>query len=240
MADPRGWLWLELRKAWLMVGNDELAQDYDIAGEREMLPLSPRIGIPFGVLVVAGLVGALGLRRRIAAGDAALRPLWRSSLGLGLAVVAGNLLFFTSAQHRLPLVVPLAVLAVLAIGPGVQAVRRRRWPAIAVVAVATGATFVPRSRTEDPTAIHYYNLAVVHRELDEPREALAALDRAIALRPAHPVLRVERAEVLVDLGDDVGALEDLRALDAGDDLPGWIRSRADAVRRRIPGASASR
>ena len=43
--DPRHWLWLEVRKVWLMLGNDPLTQDYDLFGERELLWCSPTFGL---------------------------------------------------------------------------------------------------------------------------------------------------------------------------------------------------
>src|SRR5690606_31378564 len=63
--DPGGWMWLELRKLWLVLGNDELSQDYDVHGEREMTIFDERIGVPFGALWVLGLVGAAVLREEI-------------------------------------------------------------------------------------------------------------------------------------------------------------------------------
>ncbi len=241
-SDPGRWAWLELRKAWLMVGNDELSQDYDVAGERELLPAWAGRGLPFGAVLAVGLVGALAVRRRARA-DRALAARWRPWAWLlgaqALAVVAANLLFFTSAQHRLPLVVPLAVV----LGPGLawlweglraRGDERRAWGralGLAALVLAQGAW--PRQRHDGPTPEHYYNLAIAHVQLGQPREALAAFDRAVGHRPDHPVILIERATLLRRLGHLDAAAADLERLAALPEVPPWIARRASEEQLRV-------
>ncbi|WP_106087652.1 hypothetical protein [Enhygromyxa salina] len=134
-ANPGAWVKLEGRKLWLTLGDQQLTQDYDWLGERELLPWAHRVGVSFSMLLALGLLGAgavLGGRWQpretgeppepppaFVRTRSARRALGWFLAGQVGAVLAANLLYFTSAQHRLPLVVPLAVLA----GPGLLALR---------------------------------------------------------------------------------------------------------------------
>lgn len=243
-ADPGRWLWLELRKAWLLVGNDELAQDYDVAGERELLPWWANRGVPFSVVLAVGLAGIFAVRQRARhdpALAARLRP-WAWMLGAqAFAVVAANLLFFTSAQHRLPLVVPLGIvlgpgLVWLAGGPrkaGAADARRSWWISAALVALVLVQGPWPRQRREGPTPEHYYNLAIAHVQLGQPQEAVAAFDRAVQHRPDHPVILIERATLNRNLGHLDDATADLDRLASLPDVPPWIARRVEEERLRV-------
>ncbi|MEM6295566.1 MAG: hypothetical protein AAGA54_30110 [Myxococcota bacterium] len=226
--DPGRWLWLEVRKLWLMAGNEPLTQDYDVLGEREMLSSSPRIGLPFGVALAFALFGIGPLRK--AAGEDVV--LW-SLLGLAVGTVAANLLYFTSAQHRLPLVVPFAVCVPSGVRAVRAAVQQRRWPAVVAFAVLVAASFWPRSRRDAPSAVHYYNLSVAWVYVGQPSRGLQALDRALEIRPGHPVIRLERASMLRRGGAFARARTDLDVLEAQGSLPGWVRERVVDERRRL-------
>lgn len=288
--DPGRWIRLEAKKVWLMTGNDELSQDYDVRGEAELVGRIREYGLPFSVLLALGLAGvvASGLARRgrareasgrartdghadeadpdvavseaaapdVAVPDAdAQRPIpaadtaaelamqraWHwTLLGMAVAVVGANVLFFTSAQHRAPLAIVLAAMA----GPGlvwiVQGVRdpsasacRRLGPLALVLAiVASGAS--PRVRAHDnPSAAHYHNLALVQVEVGQPRAAVVTLSRALQVAPDHPVIRIERASLRRKLGMIEGASADLDALQSRSDLPAWVVTRAAEERRRV-------
>lgn len=241
--DPARWLWLECRKAWLMLGNDELSQDYDVAGERELVPWWANRGVPFSAVLAVGLAGVLAVRRRVRL-DPALAARWRPwawMLGAqAFAVVAANLLFFTSAQHRLPLVVPLAVV----LGPGLvwlasgvrsmaSPARRAHALALALVALVLVQGVWPRQRHEGPTPEHYYNLAIAHVQLGQPQEALAAFDRAVQHRPDHPVILIERATLNRRLGHLDAAAADLDRLATVPAVPPWIGRRMAEERLRV-------
>ncbi len=230
-ADPLHWIWLECRKLWLLVGNDELAQDFDVRGERELIPWAYPVGLPFGVLLALALVGAR--RWWQDRGDALVRARLLVLGGLVLATAAANLVFFTSSQHRVPLVIPLVVLAAVGVVELAEHARDRSWRsahrvvlAMAVVLVAQG--LWPRSKTKAPSAAHYLNLALAYDRVGEPAPALVAADRALALLPDHPVMLLERATIRRRAGDRDGARADIARLATLPSAPGWVRARAAA------------
>lgn len=232
-AEPGAWLWLEARKAWLMLGNDELSQDYDVLGERELVGAAMHVGLPFGVLLAlfgAAVVGAWGRER-----DAVGRAWTWLCAGQALAVLAANLLFFTSAQHRVPIVVPLVAWVAWA-RPDLAFLagsRRRRTAMLAVTLGLLAMSAWPRSRQTEPTAVHHFNLAIAQKDIGDPRGAMQSLDRAVQARPDHAVIRIERATLARELGDFGKARADLAALAERTDLPAWVRARAAGERARV-------
>lgn len=243
-SHPGDWLALEARKLWFTIGNQQLTQDYDWWGERELIPWAHRIAVPFSVvLALAWIGGVVVSRQRV---DASVGP-WKQALawwivGQLIAVLVANLLFFTSAQHRLPLIVPLVILA----GPGAVAIAEQvhaRWrsipgPGLAIgwwiVALAlVGQGMWPRIDRSTPHPVHYYNLAVVQDELGEPLAALRSLDRAIELRPNQPIFHGERAHLRVRIGDFEGAQRDLEEVFAAPSVPVWVVQRAELDRATL-------
>jgi 4-amino-4-deoxy-L-arabinose transferase-like glycosyltransferase len=260
--NPGTWIELELRKLWLTLGDQQLTQDYDWLGERELIPWAHRIGVSFSLLLALALLGAgavFGQRWRPLERDTdpptlVHTPATRRALAWFLvgqlgAALAANLLFFTSAQHRLPLIVPLALLA----GPGLLAlladIRGRLTPTepttptrplptwlllAALLALAQGPW--PRTRAQTPHPVHYYNLALAQDSLGEPRDALATLDRAIELRPDHAIFRLRRTHLRVRLLDYAGAAEDLAVIDqlaANEGVPAWVLQEAELDRTTL-------
>lgn len=245
--DPGRWLHLEAKKVWLLTGNQELAQDYDALGEAELVGYIREFGLPFSVLLALGLCGVAAVRwpRDSTRGDAesepptidtdtsAFRRAWLWTLGgMAVAVLAANILFFTSAQHRVPLAVVLGAFA----GPGaVWAMARARgveWPTykrvglILIVSAVVAQGWASRARVrERPSAAHYHNLALVQVELGDPRGAVVTLSLALEYRPEHPVIRIERASLFRKLGRFELAATDLDILDAQPDKPAWVVAR---------------
>lgn len=224
-ADPGHWAVLEIRKAWLMIGNDELTQDYDHLGEREMLWCSPSVGLPFGVGLAFAVFGIGRLRRHGVVGWAVL--------GLAVSTVVANLAYFTSAQHRLPLLVPIAVLLPDGVRAIRSAVRQRRVAVLVAFVLLLGSTLWPRSRRTEPTAVHYYNLAVAWFYVGQPDRAISVLDHAVELRPRHSVIRMKRARALREAGEFRRAEADLDVLEAQGELPGWVQRQVVDERRRL-------
>ena len=222
--EPGRWLWLEVRKVWLTIGSDELTQDYDLYGEQELVPFNHRIGIPFGALLGLGIVGGILWRRRS-------RPMWLMLVGIAAATMAANLLYFTSSQHRLPLAVPAAFLLPVGMLWLRAAVEKSRYVVVGALVVAIGLTFIPRRKVHTPSAVHYYNVALAWLQLDEPQLASDALDRALQLRPDHPVIRLQRAQLMRTYKQYGRARKDLDHIDTLDNVPAWVRSEVDEERR---------
>jgi 4-amino-4-deoxy-L-arabinose transferase-like glycosyltransferase len=224
--DPGRWIGLLGRKAWLMLGNDELAQDFDVLGEREMIPWANRVAVPFGVLLGLAILGAAAWWRDR---EQRLRLFW--VVGLGVATIAGNLAFFTSSQHRLPLAIPLVLLAatgVRRVGVFVRdrvALRSSRI-VIGLAVLAMVQAMWPRSKQREPSAVHYYNLALAFDHVGEPTTAAAALDRALQRAPDQPLMLLERSILRRRAGDFEGAQSDLDRILATPGIPAWVRDRA--------------
>jgi hypothetical protein len=236
---PGHYAWLQVRKIWLTLGNDEITQDYDLYGEREMLPFRSMRGVPFGVVLALGTLGffVVGRHGSHEPRATAALPVWRAVLVAQLgATVASNVVFFTSSQHRLPMVVPLAFVA----GPALVALARRGravlgrtpaadgpgpWP-VGLAAVLLAQSFWPRLVTRAPTAVHYHNLAMAQDWVGEPKQALATLDRAVERRPDHAVIRLERAKLARRLHQYDKAERDLLHVQSLADVPPWIRTEA--------------
>lgn len=231
--DPPRWLWLECRKLWLLTGNDELAQDFDVRGERELIPWAYPIGLPFGLLLALAVLGAQSWWSQRAS-DPRMRARLLVLGGLAFATIAANLVFFTSSQHRVPLVIPLVVLAAVGVVELHEHARDRAWLrahriVLALAAILAVQAMVPaRSKARAPSAVHYLNLALAYDRVGEPAAAMATVDRAVELRPDHPVLLLERASLRRRAGDRAGARDDLVRLAALPDVPAWVRARAEA------------
>jgi hypothetical protein len=158
-------------------------------------------------------------------------------LGQVVAVFAANVIFFTSSQHRLPLVIPLAFVAgpaLVGLWPGF--VRDRGEPApwpgrprgwvLAVAAALFIQSLWPRLSAHEPTAVHFHNLALVLDEGGSPRKALETCDRAVERDPDHAVMRLQRARLARRLREYDKAQIDLDHLGQLADAPTWVRSQA--------------
>jgi hypothetical protein len=265
MAEQPGhYAWLQVRKVWLTLGHDEIAQDYDLFGEREMLPWSGRIGVPFGVLLGLGLIGFVLVWRRDPTGVSfgrdperdptgvsfggeprgGARPWLVVLLGQVAAVLAANVVFFTSSQHRLPLVVPLAFLAGPALiglwhrfvrgesEPAPWPGRPQRWVLLAA-AVLFLQSLWPRLSAREPTAVHYHNLAHVQDEGGAPRQALETCDRAVQRAPDHAVMRLQRARLARRLREYDKAEADLAHIEQLTDVSTWVSRQAGLERELL-------
>ena len=242
-AQPRAWLGLEAKKVWYLLGNHEFVHDYDWLGEAELLGHARPLGLPFGVLLGVGLLGLWSLGW----GAQADRALCVMLCGQIAAVLVANLLWFTSAQTRVPLVVPLAFAA----GPGactawrvLSRLRRSeavqlngsaaRLPLAAISCTLIAAqAFVSRHAAARPSAAHYYNLANVEESLGRDREALDHYAQAAQSLPAQPLFWLRLAHLAHRAGQPERALRALERLRGLSDVPPAIRHAAENERRSI-------
>ncbi len=240
IENPADWLALEFKKLWLIAGNAEITQDYDWFGEQEIIPWAHGIGVPFASLLGLALLGWAALRPSNLVYDGSAVVVSRSGglsatkwflLGQIVAPLAANLLFFTSAQHRLPLVIPLTVLA----GPGLfflgSAWKTKSRRSLAVVALAVAVTAQgawPRLRKQTPHAVHYYNLAIAQDQSGSPAAALTTLDHAIELRPNSYHFLLRRSDLRARFLDLAGAEDDARQVMGMAEIPAWAHEGAHA------------
>jgi hypothetical protein len=271
-ANPGTWAKLEVKKLWLTLGDQQLTQDYDWLGERELLPWAHRVGVSFSILLALGLLGAgavlggrwqpLGEAPAFVRTQTSRRALGWFVAGQFAAPMAANLLYFTSAQHRLPLVIPMALLAgpgwlalIAYVGPPIQrwfagrggwaapvapqrdpSKRPLTWWMLVLAGLALLQGPWPRSHLDQPHPVHYYNLAMVQDSIGEPGDALASLDRAIELRPGQAIFHMRRAHLRRRLDDLDGAERDLTevfALAESYDVPSWVLDEARLDRANI-------
>lgn len=241
LANPIDWLALEGKKLWALTGNHDYVHDYDELGERELLGAAFPIGLPFGVALGLGALGLalLSVRAHRARHDASQLGLCWVLYGLVVATAVANLIWFTAAQHRVPLYVPLAFAA----GPALDTLagRLRRalpasalpLPACAVAALLCLQAFYPRSPVEKPSSTHYYNLANAEEELGRPEAALAHYALATERNPKQTSYwwrRAVLAQRMRRLDDARYALDQMLALP---DLSPQLRQATSEARKAL-------
>lgn len=193
--DPLRWLGLAARKLWLSLGNAELTHDYDVLGELELLGDLRPLGLPFGVLLAFGTLGLYSSWRIRSQRSVAV-----VLTGQLLAVLAANLLWFTSAQNRLPMVVPLS-LATAAVSSWLRRASLTRavpqsWLVAAVSCMALGAQgYLARPESKRPSSAHYYNLANVEESLGLLEPAFRHYQRACEQNPRQPMFWLRLAHL---------------------------------------------
>ena len=217
--DPGNWLALQARKLWLCLGNAELNHDYDLHGERELLGDLRPLGIPFGAVLGFGAFGLYATFR-----VRSQRLLAIMLMGQLVAVLAANLGWFTSAQNRLPLIVPLA-LASAAVSRWLRLasethVVSQRWLIAAVSCTALGAqAYLARPESKRPSSAHYYNLGNVEESLGLLEPALQHYQRAAEKNPNQPMFWLRQAHLARTLQRHAQAHAALDHLQAMPQLP---------------------
>lgn len=179
-ADPVGWLALELRKAAYLLGNFEQYNNKTYAFHQARSPWLRWNPLGWGLLLLAGSLGAIALGRNGCA-----------LLVAAAALAAGVMLSYASARFRLPLAALLCGLA-----GGALAAPRAWWPptpgrragVLALLAVlaalAYGGWFDGRDRS---TYLQDHLLTALAAErTGEDQVAWDEAQRALALAPAHP------------------------------------------------------
>lgn len=227
-------------KLWRMIGNHRFVRDYDIKGESELIGSYHQWGLPFGVVLGLGVLGFFVLARRAQVVRSERARLVALLLVLGgqvFAITVANMLVFTSAQNRVPLVVPLAFVA----GPALEALitKLRGLPSrfeakawvLGVALIATVQAFVPRiADTGRPSAAHYYNLGAVEEQLGRLEEAEQHFGRAREVNSKQPMFWLAHGRVLRRLGRFDEALVDLTHIINMPNVPAEVHKLAHAER----------
>ncbi len=208
---PTAWLTLELKKLWYALGDHAFIRDYDLFGERELLGWLAPVGLPFGALLGLGVLGVWVLWQ--GGGELEERELLTQRalclvlLGQLCAVLIANVLWFSSAQNRVPLAVPLA----FASGPALVSIVRRSSPgtwlaqSAQLPAASTPMLFLacvlfsqalwPRMDTYRPSSVHYYNLATVEEQLGRTDQALTHYRVAAQRSPTQAMFLLRLAHL---------------------------------------------
>jgi tetratricopeptide (TPR) repeat protein len=179
-ADPGGWTRLLGKKAWLLANDYEKGDNEDPATLRALIPAAALPLPGFGLALALALLGALAIPRRD-------HPT-KSFLGLAaMAYAAGCLLFFVTGRYRLPLAVPLLIVAGEGLSAGLAGLRhpdRRLAPAAVAFAGALIICHWPLATADrnDP-ALAAVNLGVLYEAQGDFPQAVSAYRRAIVLSP---------------------------------------------------------
>jgi hypothetical protein len=187
-ASPAGWLTLLGRKLaafwhWL-----EVPDNASYAYWRLEAPRAARLAVDFPLVAALAVLGLLAV-------PAWCRPGSFVTLGAA-ALLAANVLFYTSSRLRLPAALALTPLAGLGVAELARRVRGRRWGglgirlAIAVAAAAIALRPAPAGRTGIRTADYgvaneiTMHLARAHAAAGDAAGARALLGRRLATEPA--------------------------------------------------------
>ncbi len=196
---PRRALRLTLAKLALLVNAREIDDNLNFATLRDRSRVLAWLPTPWAFVALPGVAGAwLVVRRR--------GPRARAGKALvlfGAVYSLSILLFFVTGRYRLPLIVPGAVLAGLAVDALSRALAQRRWRLlIAPTAVALLAA-VPVLRDPgvrpDP-ALELIAIGAALERSGQHEDALAANDAAIALDSNIAGAHQNRALALLALG----------------------------------------
>jgi tetratricopeptide (TPR) repeat protein len=182
-ADPGAWFKLFGKKAWLLLNDYEKGDNEDPATLRALIPTAALPLPGFGFILALAVLGALATRRGANPAE--------SLLGLAtLAYAAGCLIFFVTGRYRLPLAVPLLIVAGEGLRAGLAGLREPREPSRRIVPAAAafaGALAIchwplPAADRNDP-ALAAVNLGVLYEAQGDFPQATASYRRAIALSP---------------------------------------------------------
>ena len=201
-VDLAGWIHRAPRKLLATLSDRETTFDYGYYGERSEVPVLGALPVSFGLLWVLALGGTAGLAlRRRRAGLMTLWPL--------VPLIAGTLvtttLFYPTSRYRLPMALPLVLLAAELV-PSLGALRRRaggsRWfrSLLAVLLVVlAGFSLRTLARRPEQPADWELRLAEAWMRAGDPAEAHRRMDRARALAPGDPAV-LHRIEIITRAG----------------------------------------
>jgi Flp pilus assembly protein TadD len=208
-ADPTWAAGLVARKVLLLLNAREIDDNLGLNVFAERARTLRWLPAGWAWLLLPGVAGwALAIGRRDPPADDAKDVAW-----FALVFAASLLPFFVTARYRVPLVVPLAVLAGFAVA-SIAAVPRRvgggRMAAVAaiVLALAAAALRDPGVREDPALALNAVGAALLNEGHAE--EARGVLDRAVAADPALAAAHANRALALLALGRNDEALRAAR------------------------------
>lgn len=167
-----------VRRLRWTVGDHEIEDSRTFAFHAERLPSLRILPWGFGLVALLGILGALAVVRE--------RRLVFLLAFIG-AYAATLAFFFVYGRYRLPLLIPLAILAGTMPARATTLFhegRPRPLFAAATAAILVAAlVFVPPFGPPESFFVDYNNLAVVYQEQGRIEEALAEFEKAVTVRP---------------------------------------------------------
>jgi tetratricopeptide (TPR) repeat protein len=213
--NPGKALWLWGRKLVYWISSNELSAEYTLSVEREMTWTIWLFPVPFGLLLVLGLVGLFRRAEPLPAGAVVLWAL----IGTNLSV---NLIFYCSSRYRLIAVPPLTILAGDSLVTMWRERRRLAWilPRAAGLALAVALTFIPaRTAVAFQAAAQWYLYGNEALRRGEYQHAIACYEHALKVRRRTPNLEFNLAQAYAQVGNFSNAAQHMAralALNPGD------------------------
>jgi tetratricopeptide (TPR) repeat protein len=132
--------------------------------------------------------------------------------------------FFCTARYRMPVIPPLILLAVFAIGEGIQTAKERRWKSMAGMAVALvlGSLLVhvtPHTQAREDDLVSHVVVGNVYNDRGQPKAALSHYRRALELAPGDLAAACGLGEVLTTLNRLPEGIPQLRRALSGPRVP---------------------
>ena len=217
-AAPGRWLWLEARKAWMLVGRQEETVNGSFPIEVSKVPMLRILALPFNLLVALGLLGlVLAARANRRVPPRGRVPL-AASVAVLLAVAASALLFFVMSRLRLPAVPVLAVFSGYALVRGYGIWRERRRFAVGIAALEI-VVFValtwrsPLGANRNPLweGQLFVQVGEAYEADGNPGRAVEAYEEALARDPASVGAHLRLGQLKAARGDVPGAIRELEA-----------------------------
>ncbi|MFH1276881.1 MAG: glycosyltransferase family 39 protein [Candidatus Eisenbacteria bacterium] len=204
IEDPAGALLRTAKKFYFFWNRTESPTNLNYHFALDFSPLLRRLPFGFGIVAPLGLMGmAWSFRRRRE----------RALLYLTAAVYLFTcLVFFVSAEYRLP-AVPILILfaaqGVLALGRALRRRERRGRALAALLALPFLFAFTnyrsPLLEAQTWKRVDYLNFGVLYRDREEFGKARALLERSLEIDPRFGPAHEALAELHARIGDDLAA-----------------------------------
>lgn len=218
--DPAGWLRLMIKKLWLTMQREEIANNLSFRGVAGFTPILGALPIRWGLLFPLAVTGAfLGWRKR-----RELKLLWL----YGGSYVAVNLVFFSASEYRFPLLLillPAAGCFFVEMWRAVLAKDHRKLVlACGLYVLALVVCNAPSKEVAHATKpfADYYNMAVGAVDRGQWVDAIPLYARAISSWPDFREAHIGLANALWKLGnfDDARREYALAGVAAPDSISG--------------------
>jgi tetratricopeptide (TPR) repeat protein len=192
-----GWLKLMAKKFWMMLRNEEIANNFSLQGTQSFVPWLGKIPLRWGLLLPFAMAGLILLWPK-------RKNLWVFAL-YALAYIATNLLFFVSSEYRFPLILLLLPLAAYFLVEIWKYLEEKAWRKISFSVIVYCLVLLianwpsPDLKKITSAAVDYNNLGSMAALRRMPFEALQFYTRALMIDDSHKGTRIGLADALWSL-----------------------------------------